>query len=107
MIAANTWNQRTSRLSHSRIDAVNLCAPSDEGITCSCSAIGRISIRAQQERNVKMRFALLHLERNLHERVQWRDFLQFEITASFKPQTINSCGEILAFGEELRSAAIV
>src|ERR1700676_5748285 len=71
------------------------------------SAVGRVSVWAQKERNVKMRFALLHLERNLHERVQWRDFLQFEITASFKPQTINSCGEILAFREQLRTAAIL
>ena len=42
----------------------------------SASPVRRIAVRAQQQRNVKMRFALAHLKRNLHNRIAIPRFLR-------------------------------
>ena len=39
-------------------------------IMASCSPVSSVSIRAQQQRNVKMRFAVAHLKCDFHHRIQ-------------------------------------
>src|ERR1700724_1293757 len=106
MIAAKTWNQRTRRLSHSRIDEVTLSTPSLKALN-SASPVSRIPVRAQEQRNVKIRFSIPCQERNFHHRMQGVDFLQRVITPGVKTQTIDSRGEILTFRQQLSTPAIL
>jgi len=56
--------------------------------------------------DVKMRFALLPLERNFNDWIQGRGLSEVEITASVKNQAINS-SYILALWKQLRTTTIL
>src|SRR5580693_371454 len=107
MIAANTWNQRTRRLSHSRIDEVTLSTPYIEKRLNSASPVRRIPVWAQEERNVKVRFSITRLERDFHHRMQCVDVLQRIVTPGVKTQPIDSRGEIFSFRQQLSTPAIL
>src|SRR5215470_4400281 len=94
MMPAKTWNQRRARLSHSRIEKSTL-APT----------IGGVSVGAQQERNVEVRIALAHAERDLNDRIESVDVLAREIGSSVEYEAVNSGGQLLA-RNELRTAAV-
>src|ERR1017187_4658706 len=106
MIAAKTWNQRRRRFSHSRIDEVTFSTPSRQNRVSSASPVSRISIRTQQQRKMKMRFAIPCLECNFHHRIQCIDLLQCKVTSGVKNQTIDPGGEILPFRQQLSAPAI-
>src|SRR4029077_20902917 len=106
-MAAKTWNQRTRRFSHSRIDEVTLSTPSREKKLNSASPVGRISVRTQEQRNVKMRFAISYLERNLHHRIQCGDVLCGMVAPGVEAQTIDTRREFLAFRQQLCAPAIM
>src|SRR5215469_15484741 len=80
MIAANTWIHRRLRFSHSRIEKSTLLAPS---IRC-------VSVRAQQQWDVKSRFSLTHLERHLDHRVESRNLEPAEVAPGIEYQTIKA-----------------
>ena len=56
---------------------------------------------------MKMRFTRSRVKRNCNHRIQRVDALRCVVSRDVKNQTINSPAEILAFGQQLRAAAIL
>ena len=56
---------------------------------------------------MKMRFALLYLKRNCHDRIQRLDFLRYEITRGVKNEAIDAGAKLLAFPQQLQTATVL
>ena len=63
-------------------------------------------MRAQQQRNVKLRFSLVNLKRDLHDRIKAVDVLRTMIARGIEAQAIKTSAKSVLAGEQLRAAAI-
>src|SRR5580698_7123508 len=104
MIAAKIWNHRTLRLSHSRIEKVNLLAPWRP--SASASPVRRVAIGAQQQRYVQLGLAVPYPERDFDHRIERVNFLCFVVTHGIDGQTVGARGQIFAFRQQLTTPAV-
>src|SRR5579864_9442629 len=95
MIPANTWNQRTARFSHSRMEKSTLS-----------SSISGVAVCAQQQRNMEVRFSVAHPKCNFDERIERFDFARREISGRIKVQAIEARTQVFIF-EQLAAPAIL
>src|SRR5260370_38535377 len=72
----------------------------------SVPAIRCVSIRAQQERNVKVRFGVTHLKCNLDGRIQALYSLRREVICSLEAQTIQPLLKDFILRKQLPAPAI-
>src|SRR5258708_30386731 len=103
MMAAKTWNQRTRRLSHSRMDELN----DQLRQTNSASPVSRVAVRTEEQRDVKIRFTLPYLDRYVYHRIERVNLVQRVIAPNIEDQPIKAWGEFVAFGQQLRRAAVL
>src|SRR5579864_5425299 len=95
MIPANTWNQRTARFSHSRMEKSTLS-----------SSISGVAVRAQQQRNMELRFSVTHPKRNFDEWIERFDFARREISGCIEVQAIEARTQVFVF-EQLAAPSVL
>src|SRR5579862_4639107 len=72
----------------------------------SASSIGGVAVRADQQRNMEMRFAGAGVKRDFDKRIQSADSLRSEIGSGVKGEAVEAFGESLLFGEQVEAAAV-
>src|ERR1700693_5706662 len=116
-MAAKTWNHRTLRLSHSRMEEVNWPTPRADGklqqnpsdsylIPTSASPVGRVAIRAQKQRYMQLSLAFSDTKGDFDDGIERFTFLRFVIAHSVERQTVRTRQQIFPFGQQLRAAAV-
>src|ERR1700675_2092399 len=96
MIPAKTWSHRTLRFSHSRIEELTL-APT----------VRRVPVCAQEQRNMKLRFPVPHLKRNLDYRIERRNLLCDKVTRRVERQSIPSRRHLIVWQQLAATAVLV
>src|SRR5207302_10429621 len=68
--------------------------------------IRRIPMRAEQQRNVKLRFSLAYLKCHLHDRKETLDPLRVLVACSIEAQTVEPGRKSILAGKQLRTATV-
>src|SRR6516225_11209874 len=72
----------------------------------STSPVGAVAVRAEQQRNMKVRFSAAHLKCDFDERIQALDTLRGKIIRCRERKPVDPFREAMVFRQKLGAAAV-